>query len=112
LSAIYPNIETSELTDKSERRLLISAELYNKTKEPAVHLFDVCNLSKCLESTTNSKKVKQRSVDFTGIEENQIISGICKSFVIFQPTHLSRNMCESQEPPMCYQQKIIFNDGN
>jgi len=38
-------------------------------------------------------KVKQRSVDFTGIEENQIMSGICKSFVIFQPTHLSRDMC-------------------
>jgi hypothetical protein len=45
------------------------------------------------------QKVKQRSVDFTGIEENQIMSGI------FQPTHLSRDMCESQEPPMCYQQK-------
>jgi len=102
LSAIYTNIETSELTDKSERRLLISAELYNKTKEPAVHLFDVCNLSKRLESTTNSKKVKQRSVDFTGIEENQMMSGI------FQPTHLSRDMCESQVPPKCYQQKICW----
>ena len=41
-------------------------------------------------------KVKQRSVDFTGIEKNQIMSGI------FQPTHLSCDICESQVPPMCY----------